>query len=103
MPANRITYVAITPAGHTNTRSSATMAYTHALVVIHPDDDATLHPNSPREGVVSWHKTEAAARKAETSYRNRGYQVQVVPVELYPYSSPAAKASRELEKSIYGY
>ncbi|WP_280428296.1 hypothetical protein [Nocardia brasiliensis] len=77
--SGRNTYVATMSNGATETRSSATMDYTHAL-------------EGCRDGkhyIYSWHKSQAAAVKASGA---RGGTV--VAVTAYPYSSPEAKAAR---------
>jgi hypothetical protein len=88
---SKLTYTATLPNGHTVTRSSATMAYTHLCAV----------RDSGGWGVISFHKTEAAA------YKNIGHrriaanflESRVIAVTGFPFSSPEAKAARAAEKA----
>lgn len=60
-----ITYTATNPDGITQTRSSGTMAYTHAVSVMREDGKGW--------GLFSWHKSYAAAVKAA----NGGYAAKL--------------------------
>lgn len=86
----KLTYIATAADGTVSTRSSATMPYTHAVLV--------ADPTGPTNA-LSWHKSEPAAAKAGSAAWNWHHRVEVVPVESYPYSSPKASAARAVEKT----
>lgn len=70
-----ITYTATSPTGEAFVRSSGTMYYTHALMVGETRDNM---------GVLSWHKSAAAAHKAaDTGFASRAYAWRLV-VEAVP-------------------
>ncbi|MFC9874832.1 hypothetical protein [Nocardia salmonicida] len=76
------TFVAVSKYGRVFTRSTKTMEYTHAVLATKTDST---------EVAWSWHKTEAAARKAAG---NVLYATQVVDLVALPYSSAEAKTHR---------
>jgi hypothetical protein len=91
----RITYTAVLPDGTTDTRTSATMAYTHAVIAMAPRATGDLEWVA-----LSWHKSEAAAHKATISrYTNHCMDRQVVAVTGEPATKKgqAAKAARIAE------
>lgn len=77
--SGRNTYVATMSDGTIETRSSATMHYTHA----------TAGRYDGKHYISRWHKSEAAAIK-----NSRTHGGTVVAVAAYPYSSPEARAAR---------
>lgn len=77
--SGRNTYVATMPNGAIETRSSATMDYTHA----------TAGCRNGKHYISAWHKSEAAAVK-----NSRTHGGTVVAVTAYPYGSPEARAAR---------
>ena len=85
--SGRNTYVTTLSDGTVAARSSATMAYTHAVEAC----------RGGKHFVWSWHKTQRAAVKACNDIARHGvtaHAVAVVEVTAYPYSSPQAKAAR---------
>jgi plasmid maintenance system antidote protein VapI len=83
------TYVARTANGY-DTRSSDTMAYTHALLTT--DDDGT------NEGALSWHKSEANAHSAmRTATKWNKGKMRVVPVEVHQGGKAAVERKLKAE------
>lgn len=73
-----ITYTATNPDGITQTRSSGTMAYTHAVSVMREDGKGW--------GIYSWHKSYSAAMKAS----NSGYAAKLYPSRRIVEAVPTA-------------
>ncbi|URG17473.1 hypothetical protein Mbo2_103 [Rhodococcus phage Mbo2] len=89
------TYSAVLPDGRTVTRSSATMAYTHVLVVRRDGETEWF--------AFSWHKSADAAHRAANSgarYSAANYaERRVIAVTSAPYASTEAKNARAAEKN----
>lgn len=86
-PANtgHVTYVGRLSTGQVITRSTKSMAYTHAVEFC----------RGGKHGVWSWHKTQAAAVKAANGLAG---VVGIVAVTGHAYSSDAAKSARAASK-----
>ncbi len=81
-----VTYVAQLADGTVATRSTKSMAYTHAVEVC---------KRTGEHVVWTWHKSQAAAVKAANQH-TRG--ATVIPVVGHPYSSATAKSARAASK-----
>jgi hypothetical protein len=90
MTNERITYTAALPDGTTDTRTSPTMEYTHAVIGLHPQHGWMAS---------SWHTSEANAAKNVNSKYTSCTQRQVVRVTGEPATKKgqAAKAARIAE------
>jgi hypothetical protein len=70
------------------TRASSSTSYSHALIVGKPGD----------RGAVSWHKTEAAARKAASAAQGRWTKPEVVEVTSRNGSKVTVERALRMER-----